>query len=417
VFFRSLIFLALLAGIISPAEVVISQSQQFVVHYEPGVAPVEKLPAGTIEVLPQLLVVSAERVKQAVIGELPALNTSRQQIHIAVVNSAGADSPVGVASVRFADAWRYEMAVPRVVEEARLVKGFIGVLLLEYANRGAERSAELPAWVTEGMAEQLLHSFGPKLVIDRAPNAWEASTRDMNLWTRETLRTNGSPSFEDVTTAAVPPHKSAAENLYLASAHLLVHTLLEMPNGRQRFATFLQLLPRTWNWQVAFMQAYGFQRMLDVEKWWSLTLIEFTTRDQRQAWSVETSARRLDELLQTRVEYRNGTNTLPELRLVDLKSVLQKSDSALEQQAIEEKISQLNYTTPYMAPQVGALAIAYKKTLETFLQRRNGSEVRTGLRSTPEAQRQELIDETIRRVSALDQKRRALAEPTVSSTR
>lgn len=399
------------------AESIISDSQQFVVHYQPVATPVEKVPPGAVEVVPQLLVVTAERVKQAVIAELPALNGGRRQIHIGVVNSADVQSPLGIAGERFADAWRYQMAVPRVVEEARLVKGFIDVLLLEYANRGAERSAELPAWVIEGMAEQLLHSVGPKLVVDRLPNAWEASTRDIYAWTRETLRTNSSPSFEQLTTAPAPAPKSAGEGLYLASAHLLVHALLEMPNGRQKFANFLQLLPRTWNWQVAFMQAFGFPRMLDVEKWWSLTLIDFTTRDQRQAWSMETSLRKLDELLQTRVEYRNGTNALPELRLVDLKSVLQESDATLQRQAIEGMVAQLGYTTPFMAPQVGAMALAYKKVLENFVQQRNGINVRPTLRMTTEAQKQMFIDETLRRVAELDQKRRALAEPQVSSNR
>lgn len=416
-FVRYSILIALAFAFIARAETIISQSQQFVVHHSGANVTVAELPRGCVEVEPELLVVTAERIKQAVTSQLPALNGNRTQIHITMLDSGNADSMIGIASSRFADAWRYEVAVPRVVEEGRLVKGFINVLLLEYANRTADRSAELPAWVTEGLAEQLLFSIGPKLVVTRVPNGWEASARDLNHWTRETLRTNATPSFHDLTTAAVPSRKSEKESIYLAGTHLLVHSLLEMPNGRQHFANFVQLLPRTWNWQTAFLQAFGFSRMLDVEKWWALTLVEFTTRDQRQAWSGDMSLRKLDELLQTRVEIRNATNAMPELRLVDLNAILQERDATLQRQAIDAKISQLSYTAPHMAPHVAALALSYKTALETFLKKRTTLSFRPGLRTTAEAQYQGLVAETTRHIAGLDEKRRALALPTVTAAR
>jgi hypothetical protein len=411
------ILVALVFVLASRAETIISQSQQFVVHYTPAQPLTERIPAGALEVVPELLVVTAERVKQALTAELPALADNRLQIHVGVVNSAGADSPVGISISRYSDGWRYEIAVPRVVEEPRLVKGFINVLMLEYANRGAERGAELPAWVTEGMMQQMMFTIGPKFVITRAPNAWETTARDLNFWTRETLRTNSTLSFQGLTTASVPARKSDGEALYLAGAHLLIRSLLELPDGRRRFAQFLQLLPRTWNWQTAFMQAFGFQRMLDVEKWWALTVIEFTTRDERQAWSAEMSLRKLDELLLTRVEFRAATNALPELRLVDLKSILGETDTTLQRQAIEERILQLNYTAPRMAPEVASLALAYKQALESFLKMRDGISVRTALRSTPAARQAALISEAIGHVGALDEKRRLLGERTVTAAR
>ena len=378
---------------------VISQSRQFVVHSSGAKLRAERIPEGAVEVVPELLVVTAERVKHAVVAELPALTAGRTQIHIGVIDSAETNGVVTIASERYSDAWRYKMAVPRVVEEARLVKGIVNALLLEFANRGAERSAELPAWLTEGLAEELLFSVGPQLVVGRAPMAWEASTRDLHGWTRETLRTNATPSFQDLTTAAVPPDKTQAEALYLAGNHLLVHSLLEMPNGRAKFAKFLQLLPRTWNWQTAFLQGFGFERMLDVEKWWSLTIVEFTTRDQRQAWGTEMSLRKLDEVLQTAVEYRSAANALPEVRMVDLKSVLDGMDASLHREAINVKVTQLNYTVAHMAPAVGALALEYKRALEVYLKKRAGQK------------------RTIEKLAALDDRRSALAERTLSSAR
>jgi hypothetical protein len=412
---RILILIAFCAAVAAKADTIISQSQQFVVHYMPVATPLSKIPEGAVEVVPQFLVVTAERVKDAVVAELPALRDGRRQIHLIVQNSAGRETPIAIGAAGFADTWRYEVAVPRLVDEAHLVKAFIDVLLLEYANRGASRNAELPVWLTDGMAEQLLHSIGPKLVVTRRPNAWEASTSDINLWTRETLRTNSAPTFQELTMSSRPAEKSPEEGAYLAGTHLLVHSLLQMPNGRQRLANFLQLLPRVWNWQTAFMQAFDFPRMLDVEKWWALTVIEFTSRDERQAWSMDASLRKLDELLKARVEYRGATNELPELRFVDLPTVIKESDASLQRQELMEIVTQLGYTVPHMAPAVAAQALSYKQTLEAYLQKRDGNGVSPRLRSTPEALRQSLVDDTLRRVTALDQQRRALAEKSVTA--
>jgi hypothetical protein len=397
VFARWLIFCAfVVAAFNERAETIVSQSQQFIIHSSTNAMMVENIPFGSVEVIPEFLAVTAERVKRAALSEVPALGEARGVVHVGILATAKTDGLIGIASSKFSDGWRYEMAVPRVAEEARLVKGFINVLLLQYANRGAERSAELPAWVTEGLAEQLFYSIGPSLVVRRAPTAWESNTRDLQHWTREMLRTNATPTFQELTTAAVPVRRTPEESVYLAGTHLLMHAILETPNGKQRFAKFLQMLPRTWNWQTAFMEAFDFKRMLDVEKWWSLTVIEFTTRDQRQAWSQEMSLRKLDDLVQMRVEFRNATNALPEVRLVDLKTILNEDDPDLQRQAVEGMVSQLKFTSIHMAPAVASIAFGYQKTLEFYLQTHRRSD-------------------TLRRLEGLDQQRRSMADRTTAA--
>jgi hypothetical protein len=231
------------------------------------------------------------------------------------------------------------------------------------------------------------------------------------------LRTNAVPTFQELTTAAVPPDKTLQQSVYLAGTHLLAHALLESPNGRQHFAKFLRGLSHTWNWQTAFMQSFEFHRMLDVEKWWSLTTIEFTTRDQRQAWSQEMSLRKLDELVRVRVEYREATNALPEVRLVDVKAILDENDPVLQQQALQEIVSQLKYTVPHMAQPVATIALSYQKTLEGYLHNRGRALVRPGLPTTPAALSQTQKSDLLRRLTALDQQRRALADRNVTAAR
>lgn len=392
-----------------------SQSRQFII-YAPERTIIEgAVPPGFVVIEASLLAVTAERVKEAVAREIPALRQSQSQVHIGIMERAATNTPIGIAATRYSDAWKYQALIPPMVEEARLAKALISTLLLEYANRGAERTAEIPAWVTEGLLQQIAFTVGPKLIVDRNSASWEATARDLQARTRESLRTNATPTFHDVTTSSVPPAKAPGEIFYQSSVHLLVRSLLQRPNGPQNFAGFLRMLPHTWNWQTAFLQSFGFERMLDVEKWWAMTAIEFTTRDQRQAWSTSASLQKLDDLLLTQVQFHNATNSLPETRQVGLKTILQDPNWTFQQQALNEKISQLAYTANHLSPQVGSLALAYKAALQSYVTKRLKAPVSPGLRATPQARAQALASEAMRKIDSLDARRRALSEPAVSS--
>ena len=123
----------------------------------------------------------------------------------------------------------------------------------------------------------------------------------------------------------------------------------------------------------------------------------------------------MDELLYTRIEYRSATNALPETRLIALSEIFEGSDSNLQVGAIQDKISQLNYTVPHMAPEVAAIALAYKKTLETYLQKRNVPALRPSLPTTPTSLNRKLLADTLRHLSQLDDKRKSLSETIISS--
>jgi hypothetical protein len=395
-------------------ETIVSQSQQFAIYRNGPPIITERVPEGSVVVEPQFLAVTAERVKQALTAEIPALGSGGRRIHLYVMERASEDGVFGIVSTKFTDGWNYRVAVPPVANELRLMKALIQVLLLEYANRVGEKGAELPPWITEGLSQELYYSVGPRLVVDRRSSGWEGSVGDLRARARAIMRTNSPPSFNDLTTLAPPPPGAPAEAFYQSCAHLLVHSLLQTPNGRKNFAAFLQLLPATWNWQTAFRSAYGFQSMLDVEKWWTLATVEFTSRDQRQAYSKTASAQKLDDLLKTRVEIRAATNSLPEIRQLELTALLHENNWTLQRAAVVEKIQQLSLTVPLLFPEVAALAAEYGRTLETYLNKRD-KDVRPTLRMPIEVYRQTLVTEAVRRIEALDAKRRSLAPPTISA--
>jgi hypothetical protein len=412
---RFILLLAFVSWAASRADVVVSQSQQFYVHGSRS-APNDVVPAGSTWVRPDFLAVTAERVKQGLAAELPAISASAAAaIHLTVVADASHQMPVGIVSTKFSDGWAYYVAVPQVVDQTRLVKALVQVMLVEFANRAPGRGAEIPPWLVEGMAQELFFSVGPKLVVDQQSTGWQIRIRDMQRRTREVMRTNSTPTFKELTMASPPPDGSTAELLYQSASHFLVRSLLQSQNGRQRFASFLQTLPQTWNWQTALREAYGFSSMLEVEKWWALTTLEFTTHDLRQAWSMESSLRRLNELLNTTLQVRGETNALPELRTVDLKTLLREENWSLQREALQEKIMQLNYTAAYFSPAAAGLAYGYKDALDTYVKKRDHVGAEAGLRMTPEARTQALVSDLGRRLEALESKRRALSEPNLTA--
>jgi hypothetical protein len=405
------------SGAAPSGRVVTSQSRQFQIYSPDQTFLPDKIPQGSVVVEPDWLAMTAERVRAAVVAEIPAMGSIREQIEVGILQRAPADGTIGVGTTVFADGFKYKVAIPPVVDEVRLVKGFISVLLAQYANHGGNRAVELPTWVIEGVAQTIFHSVGPKLVVDGNSSGWEMTTRDMLAHTREILRTNAPPTFHEVTMGAPPAPQSPNEAFYKSCTHLLTRSLLQRPQGREQFARFLRNLPKAWNWQTAFREAFGFERMLDVEKWWALAMVEFTMRDQRQAFSTPVSLEKLNTLLGTPMEMHSATNALPETRMVDLQTLLEKTDWQLQAQALRDKISQLGYTANHLAPPVGTLALQYKAVLQSYLTKRANMAVRPTLRTTPEAQRKTLAAEAVRRLAALDARRQKLSEPTVSSAR
>src|ERR1041384_2972734 len=89
--------------------------------------------------------VSRERIKQLLWHELGAQDAWSAKIFLKIYPAASTEDPVTIASEQFRDGWHYGLALPNVVERSRYVRSLVGVLLLEFANRGAQgHSAELP---------------------------------------------------------------------------------------------------------------------------------------------------------------------------------------------------------------------------------------------------------------------------------
>ena len=171
------------------------------------------------------------------------------------------------------------------------------------------------------------------------------------------LRGRAPLTFEDLSWPAEPELSGNASDLYGGSALLFVGELLRLPEGRAGLRALLAQLPLHHNWQFAFLGAFHerFQRPLDVEKWWALTLSETHGRGLAQAWSLEESRQKLDEALRSAVQVRAGPNELPLHADVTLQKIIGEWEPARQTQALQATRRELGLLRLRIARQYAGL--------------------------------------------------------------
>ena len=139
------------------------------------------------------------------------------------------------------------------------------------------------------------HDTGRAYVVDFGVSAALATSPSEEA-TRLTATgtVTGTPVYmspEQASGETVTP-KSDVYSLGIIAYELLVGELLRLPDGRSCLQTMLARLPQHRNWQFAFLEAFHthFERPLDVEKWWALSLTQANGRFAGQAWSLAESA-------------------------------------------------------------------------------------------------------------------------------
>src|SRR5688572_901083 len=133
-----------------------SSSGQFVVR-GPTIAQLsansEFAGSTLIELDPNTLAVTCERIKQALLRELTMADVWRGRIYLQINSTLSTNQPPIIFAKPYYDGWQYQVELARSIDRSRLVSGLVQVLLMEIANRNAGlRSAEIPLWLSEGVA-------------------------------------------------------------------------------------------------------------------------------------------------------------------------------------------------------------------------------------------------------------------------
>ncbi|MBI3875054.1 MAG: hypothetical protein HY300_03645 [Verrucomicrobia bacterium] len=374
-----------------------SHSQQFfVTGLRPGVfigmPDGSRPPANFIRLEPAVVVVNCERVKDALLRELRLKDQWHGRIRVTLAPDMLPTQPAVVNREHYRDGWQYRMFVPHFAEPPALARAITGALLLELANRNnpTDHAGEVPLWAIEGMAAHLLATG--KLIFLEGSSAPVLATGRFNVITdpravfivssriadpyqepRARLHLAGPLSFNDLSQPRAEQLRGESREIFRSSAHVFVSELMKLPDGPAGFAEFLRQLPNFLNAQLAFQRAFGqhFQNTLDIEKWWSLTLVNIVGRDAQQRWTQPTSLDKLDDLLVAHVEWRVRTNALPEHRAIKLQQFLGQADFAQERVAMAELIAQLTALQNQASPELARLVADYRRTLDTYLKKRD----------------------------------------------
>ena len=334
-----------------------------------------------------LLAVAAERFKISLWQQLglPANTSWSGKIYLRLHQARSLDETVTITSFPFLNHWNYEVDLPDILAKTRYARAMSGVLLLEFANRAANpgagigHSAEVPAWLVDGLAQQVLAADGDKVLL----SAPVKKTEDLAIYrinlvehgldplaaARPILQTLPVLTYDQLSWPTDNQMEGADGGAYLASAQLFQYDLLQLKNGREKMRNLLQKLPVYMNWQTPFFLVFGnnFKTPLDVEKWWALQVVNFAARAPGPRWTTDISLARLDELMSVPVEFRSDSNALPSHAEISLQDALKNLDPAQRELVVRTKVRDFAVVGFLLAPPYGDLADGYRAALTDFL--------------------------------------------------
>ena len=406
-----------------------SVSGQFVVMASPQVSllagdPLFLTNADYVRLDPPLLAVSAERIKKSVYQQfdIDTIKPWRGQIFLGIHAARSPDEEVTIVSSRFDNNWSYRVELPDVVSRERLTRALVGVTLLEFANRRSnDRLAEVPAWLTDGLAEQLLAVNSTAFILS-APSTVEhnvtvrrieASQRgwDALVEAHHVLQNNTALTFEQMSWPTEDQLSGSDGGVYRASAQLLLNELCALKNGPVRVRSMLETLPDFYNWQIAFRHAFAadFPQPVDVEKWWAVRTVVFAALDIGPMWTPIASRQKLDEILSVPVEYRAESNNLPSHAEVSLQMVIRNFPADRRVEVLRAKAYDLQLAELRMSAQFVGLTERYRQTLAQYLGDAPPPRIVLGGRNTVRSSKINSA-EALRRLDELDVERRNAEE-------
>lgn len=399
-----------------------SASGQFVVLDRRGAAAFPRAgktetDSNFLELEPALLVVSCERIKQALCTELDAPRDWNARINITL--RAGGN--ITITKERISRAWSYRLEIPQFIERTRFIRTIVRVALQEMADHNpGNHDAEIPSWLSEGITQHLLASRDAELILPPPDNKLGAMTvgpttiviRDPDpLETaRRILHSAPPPTIEQLSWPDPNTLDSDEGEVFRRSAQLFVSELMKLNGGKENLRATIANLNACYNWQTAFLHAFQnqFPNQLALEKWWALQVSYFVGRDNRHFWTHEESALKLDELLRARVAIRVQAGAMPSRSDVSLQVVIREWDTIRQNITLRDKLQDLEQARIRVAPEYMKLVDEYRVALADYLKKREKTGATfLGIRTSSSAQ--EVVQTTIRALDELDTKRALLS--------
>ena len=252
-----------------------SASGQFVVTGPAQFSPLVHPPGvglntNLVRLEPALLSVSAERIKDSLRRKLGIKPNAPWQGKIFLDSASGA-----IARRRRHDCLP---AVPQRLELSGAVAGRPvadpfparddrrAVAGISQSQRHGARTAEIPAWLTDGLSQQLAVAGSPEIVLSAPGRLVNGLPQNRMVTTqrgldpladaRRVLRDHAALTFDQLSWPTDAQLTGGDGGVYRASAQLFVSELLRLKNGPAHLRAMLAALPRCYNWQTAFQSAF-----------------------------------------------------------------------------------------------------------------------------------------------------------------
>lgn len=375
-----------------------------------------------LKIDPRLLAVSCEQIKESLLTELGysirrqilAGNHSFGLAKIFIVLHKGTDQTVDVSSVPSASGPAYRLDLPNEMFTSRLVEAVTEVLLLDLTNQHNNgQLASLPHWFVNGMVGYLQATGLENLPLEANLPITKIKVRENPVAQIHARMQDRLPlTFDQLSW----PEKLSKEEqaLFEDSATLLVSGLLHLKNGPTALRQMVDTLPNYKNWQFAFLDAFrsDFTALVDVEKWWSLTLVDFTGRDPARIWSKEDSLKQLDATLKIPALIQTATNTMPQRTELTVQKVISDWDFTRQEKTVRKLIGQMRMLRLRVPTEMVPLVDEYRVALEKYLiERSQTGVVRSKFAPTAPALKKSMCKELDR----IDDERAAMRREVIAS--
>jgi hypothetical protein len=382
--------------------------------------------AALLRLEPPLLAVSAERIKESLWRELGMNLTTawRGQINLALHPAQSLDEGAPIVALPGRAGWNYRVELPDVLPRTQFSRVMTGVLLAEYAGRNApstDRSVEIPVWLVDGLSSQLLATGGRENILSPpgptdgafalAQTVALQGSVDSSAEARRVLRSQPALTFKELSWPTGAQLAGDDGGVYLASAQVFTSELLKLKTGPAHLRAMLETLTDFYNWQNAFQSAFRelFPRPLDVEKWWSLTVVSLATRDVSSIWTPANSCTRLAEIISVPVELRSTSNALPVHAEISLQAVIRQWDAARRTAILQSKLRDLEQAQFRMAAPLAALTASYRQAIADYLGVSKPDDgVKQFTKHPPAAPKKPDPNLTLKQLDALDEQRRQI---------
>jgi hypothetical protein len=403
-----------------------SSSGQFIVLTAPPGALPSRFAASVVSpdfivLQPELLAVSCERIKQRLWAMLGVDMRWGGKVYLELHPAASGDEWVDAVATPSPSGWEYHVALPDALSRDRFLRAIVQVLLLDYAHRNRETHAvEVPTWLAEGLSRELRGSGEVELFL--SPPNWSVHGLSLNAqimnarWSnpleraQKELRARPPMTFEQLSWPADETLAGDAGEAYRCSAQFFVDSLLRLPGGATCLRTMIDELPRYYNWQLAFLQAFQshFHNLLAVEKWWALQIVQFTGRDLTQTWTPEESWKKLDQILRSPVDVRTEKGQLPLSAEVSLQTILREWDRPRQMEALRRELRELEFLRFRVAQDLVLLVDDYRASIQNCLQHQSQIDFNFFTRKRVAPAADPAVQEAIRQLDILDARREAL---------